>query len=502
MKEAKKKKVLIIGAGTAGLTIAKNLQIFFDVTVIEKSQYKKYPLLFKIPLMIGLLFRNTKTKYISSRSIALSDGRVIPFFESNIVGGASVINGCVHMLGSKSQWEKILKIFSFSYSDLLESYDKLYSFNLKKLDNKINIVPAPQNIIDNAFIKTLNAQNTPTGDMVFSDEESCGFIHNTVRGYFRSSVISLIKNKFFTIISGEEAERIVHENGRVVGVKTNQRLINSDYVVLSGGVIGTCSLLLKTQRDNLKLKINAFNDEQIGSGVKDHINLRINILTKEKFGSLNEISNSNYQKFFLIIRHLFGKSSLMQGTGATSAVHLDLNNDGLIDTRIQIVQFTETGRHGSDGKYFNSKPGFSLSINSISPKSSGFIKLDESNIIVNPNFLDCKEDIDLLKLALSYSLALLKSSPLCDYISEILDETEIVDSPEKYIFKNIFSGHHLIGGASDAIDGDFKCKNLKNLYICDASVFSEYAASNIHSSVVLISDLFSQKFIQKNLNTQ
>jgi len=33
------------------------------------------------------------------------------------------------------------------------------------------------------------------------------------------------------------------------------------------------------------------------------------------------------------------------------------------------------------------------------------------------------------------------------------------------------------------------------LYVCDASVFSEYAASNIHSSVVLVADIFSKRFI-------
>ena len=45
-----KKKVIIIGGGTAGIVIANRLQDFFEVTVIEKSKYKKYPLFYKIPL--------------------------------------------------------------------------------------------------------------------------------------------------------------------------------------------------------------------------------------------------------------------------------------------------------------------------------------------------------------------------------------------------------------------------------------------------------------------
>ena len=60
-----KKKVIIIGAGTAGLTIANNLQDHFDVSVIEKSRYKKYPFIFKIPLLIGIIFRSNKMDYIT-----------------------------------------------------------------------------------------------------------------------------------------------------------------------------------------------------------------------------------------------------------------------------------------------------------------------------------------------------------------------------------------------------------------------------------------------------
>ena len=55
-----KKKVVIIGGGTAGLTIASRLQDVFDVTVLEKSKYRNLPLPYRIPLMIGLVFRIIK----------------------------------------------------------------------------------------------------------------------------------------------------------------------------------------------------------------------------------------------------------------------------------------------------------------------------------------------------------------------------------------------------------------------------------------------------------
>ena len=83
---------------------------------------------------------------------------------------------------------------------------------------------------------------------------------------------------------------------------------------------------------------------------------------------------------------------------------------------------------------------------------------------------------------------------------KIEDEKNIENNCERYITNNIFSGHHLIGGTQDAINGNFELKQAKSLYICDASIFDKYAASNIHSSVVLISDIFAKKFLANNKN--
>jgi len=495
-----KQRVVIIGGGTAGLVIANNLQNYFNVVVVEKSQYKKYPKRYSPPLLIGLLFRAKKLKYFSKRDFVLSGGRHIPFFESNVFGGASVINGCVHMLGSKTRWSSILKKFDSNYEKLIGSYQKLYSLN-SRAKNKINLSISCQNIIDKAFIKTLSIFNIPEGDTNYSNIESCGPIYNTVRKFFRTSVISLIQNIKFEYSLGENVEHLLFNGSKVVGVKTNLRRIKSDYVILSAGVIGTCDLLLRESARLEREGDSILKGLAIGGGIQDHSNLRINVLTNKNIGSLNEISDSFYQKLILLVKHYSSQPTLMKGTGATSAVHLDLDKDGEIDTRVQVVQFSETGRHGSNGQFFNSShPGFSLSITAINPQSKGGIVLDGSNNIVDPMFLSSKKDIELLKLALEFCLKLLRSNPISKHVLKIEEEESIEYNPEKYIIDNIFSGHHLIGGVQNAINSDFELKGVKGLYVCDASIFDRYAASNIHSSVVLMADIFSNKFISNNFS--
>jgi choline dehydrogenase-like flavoprotein len=490
-----KKKVVIIGGGTAGLTIANSIQRYFHVTVLEKSNYSSYPIWYKVPLLIGILLRKKISNYISVRNIHLSNGRVVPFFESNVLGGASVINGCVHMLGNKKNWNSILKKFNCDYNDIIDSYKKIYTAD-PKAKNKINLKYASQNIIDKGFIEALNNNGIPNGDMNFSDNESCGRILNTSKRFFRTSVISFFGKKKFKTYLGEDVQNILFDDvGKVTGVKTSKRKLNADYVILSAGVIGTNKLLLEQKNKNCSLK-----HIMVGNDVKDHTNLRVNIKTNKKIDSLNEISDSLFKKLAMCAKFIHGSDTLMSGTGATSAAHLDLDDDGEVDTRIQIVQFSELGRHGSSGKLFSTnEPGFSISITLINPKSSGFINSEENGVSVNPCYLSSSEDIDLLKLALKFCLDLLKSEPLNRHILKVEDESLIQKNPKKYIFDNIYSGYHLIGGSHENINSNFEVTNTKGFYICDASIFNDYPASNIHSSVVLISDVFAEKFINYNL---
>ena len=489
-----KKTVVIVGAGTAGLVIAGNLNNAFNIIVVEKSKYKSYPIFFKIPMMIGILFRKKPQKYITKRELLLSSGRKIPFFESQVFGGASVINGCVHTVGMHALWKDVLTKFNFSLDNLEDSYKNNYSID-PNASRKINLAPSKLTEIDKAFLGSLNKLGIPIGDMNYSNEQNCGPISNTVGKYFRTSVLSRIKGKKFLTVLNKNVDSLKFDGlDRVVGVAVGNKVIEADYVILSSGVLGTNKLLLnEVKREPAKY----FAAKKIGENFQDHVNLRVNVTANRSIDSLNEIEKSFSKKIKIFFSHLLFRPNLLRGTGATSGVHLDLDGDGKVDTRIQVVQFTESGRHGSDGKYFGGGPGFSLSITPINPYSKGKIAYKSGQLIVDPGYLSDRRDIDLLISALRFCTNLLRTEPLKNYIQEIVDLSSIESDPENYIMNNIYSGHHLIGGLGEAVDENFAVKGLKNLYVCDASVFQGYVASNIHSSVVLLADLFSRRFTSK-----
>ena len=484
-----RKNVIIIGAGTSGIVAAKNLAHKYNVLLFEQSKIKKLPIWNRIPLMIGHLFK-AENKYISIPKFVVNSQRKAPYFKSNVLGGCSTTNGSVHVLGSNIVWQKILSKFDLTLADLSQSYNSLFSFENCK--TKINLRYAQQGKLDILFGETLRKLNINSGSTNYMNEPTFGPIINTVNRVFRSSVMNLKIPRSVDLRLGSKVEEIIIKNGKAYGVIANGSEYNCDALILCGGVIGTNRIVYNLAKKNDIPELDSLET------IADHTSLRINVLTKEKINSLNEVNSSFFSKMLLLFKHIFGFKTFMQGSGGTSALHIDIDGDGLIDTRINLLNFYESGRV-SEKLLDDSEPGFSLSITMMNPISRGGISFTDNSEDINPRYLSDQEDQILLKKALAYSLQILESKPLSDLILSIQDEDKIKNNPEQYIEENLFSGYHLIGGCSNLIEKNFQMKSIKNIFISDASIFDKYPSSNIHSSVAIISDLASKNIVKKSL---
>ena len=489
-----KNKVIVVGAGTAGSVIAKRFSDYYHVTVFDKSENKSMPLLNSIPLLVGLLYKK-RNKFISSLQLNFNNLRTVPFFVSNVLGGCSVMNGCVHVVGIDSKWDELLKRFGLNKKNLKESYEALYSKSDE--NNKINIKQARESKLDKIFFESLEINNIPRGDVEWMNKVESGTVHNTFNKFFRASVMNLSPFRRTDLKMNCQVQHlIVNDHNRIIGVVAHGQNYLADVIILCAGVIGTNILL---QSKALRISDNSYVDLKInsGTGVKDHTNIRVNVLAKYRINSLNEISFSWLKKTYLFILHFLGFKTLMMGTGATSAANLDIDGDGVIDARIHLLNFSEDGRIGSSGNLFSTKdPGFSISITCINPKSMGEVKIKDGQMRLTPNYLSKNEDMEHLKKTLFYVVDLLSSAPFQSLVKEIAQIEKIKEHPEDYINSNGFSGYHLIGGCSNLVNENFKLKDFDGLYICDASIMDEYVSSNIHSTVVLLADLFASKHIK------
>ena len=185
----------------------------------------------------------------------------------------------------------------------------------------------------------------------------------------------------------------------------------------------------------------------------------------------------------------------MSGTGATSAINLDLDKDGIIDTRINLLAFSESGRHGKGGK-LNTAPGFSLSLSTINPTSRGRISMDNGKTHIDPRYLETSADQKLARATLQKGMELLETTQFSKIIDEIESHSLICSDPNQFIYSNFFSGHHFIGGTSDLVNCDFSLGKFKNLFVCDASILNSFPASNIHAPIVILGALLGNRLCQ------
>ena len=492
------KNIIIIGGGTAGTIIAEKLAKNSNIMIFEASENKSIPLINKIPLLIGLLYKKSN-KYIKRINISNDEQRMIPYYASNVLGGASETNGAVHVVGLKEIWSKTLEKYQLKIDDLVKEYQKIYSKNLER--NKINITTAYMSELDKRIFETLAKQNIPLKNNEWIEEVGCTAIYNTAKRIFRSTVRNYKgkdKKGSIEIKLNEKIKNIIiNDDKTVVGVISDKKHYYADYIIISAGVVGTGALLAQeTYNDQKKTYNGSVGSKKIQ--IKDHGNLRINIKSKNKIESLNAIQKKTFKQITLFAKHMFGMKTIMIGTGATSAINLDFDGDGIVDTRIHLLNFYENGRMGSDGVIFsNNEPGFSFSITQINPRSSGEMSVNNGNIDINPKYLSDVYDIEIYEKAIKFILKTLKEEPIKNYVDQIINLEELELKPRKYIQENIFSGYHLIGGSSILIDENFMVKDYRNLYICDASVLEEYPSSNIHSSVVLLGAMFAEKLNEK-----
>ena len=220
------KKVIIVGAGTAGAILAKRLAPHFDVTVFDKCLHEKMPIFYRVPLTIGLLF-NRETIYVQKSSLPLGPKRKVPFFYSNLLGGASVINGCVHVMGSTAIWKKTLFRFGLALDDLRKSYQAL--FTKEKANGKISLTEAKKGRLDDAFFAALKERGIDRGDVEYTDAVASGMIFNTVKRYFRSSVLDISPFTKSKVVVGCLIERLVVDaNSEIVGVFDGRQIILGD----------------------------------------------------------------------------------------------------------------------------------------------------------------------------------------------------------------------------------------------------------------------------------
>ncbi len=499
----------IVGAGTAGLEIAKNAsRSGFKVCLIEQGYSEGNSYLNKIPLLSGKLLQNDKhcLSFISKKQTGLGD-RELPILQGIGFGGSSLINGNVSYLGFEKRFKEV---FSLWPKNMFQRVKKLIYHNTNFSYNREY---GYSDDLTNIFCKTLNKIAVPEVADLDNFIEGWAKIHLNIKGSkrynFSNDFKENAKHQNIEKLANTRAIKIFFKDNHASGIECENLIskakvvVNAKKIILSAGTIFSPLILMRSGIGDKKNVYKAgaplmIQQEHVGKHLKDHANFRIEFDCMG-FDTLNQ-KTRGLKLFFEFVKYIASKNSIFKSPGATLAWNkTSFNKEASINdlVRYHLVHFTqERSLLSSKGIRFQKDQRASLGCFQVFPRSEGSISFDNKNEIqIDPNYLSNKYDIELSYKAFQSAIHLLKKVGFAKSGKYFIN-----DDIKRNIGSETFSGYHLIGTNrmsknknSGVVDESFKVFGTNNLYVCDASIFPDFVSTHQYLPTLAASKIFCLK---------
>ncbi|XP_016844951.1 glucose dehydrogenase [FAD, quinone] [Nasonia vitripennis] len=295
---------LVVGAGSAGATIASRLSETknFKVLLIEAGGYEN--LIMDIPVIVNYLqFSNDiNWKYQTEPSESYCRGlrdRKCNWPRGKVMGGSSVLNYMIATRGNPLDYDKWAEMGNegWSYAEIFKYFKKLESIQIPELrdEEKMHNVDGPMRIsyppyhtpLAESFIKAGLEMGYPTIDYNANQNVGFSYIQATImngtrfstnRGYLQFP--NRRQNLFLSMFSHVNKVLIDSKTKRALGVeftKSNRtiRVRARKEVILSAGAINSPQILMLSGIGPVKhleeININVIQDLPVGENLMDHI---------------------------------------------------------------------------------------------------------------------------------------------------------------------------------------------------------------------------------------
>lgn len=295
---------IVIGAGSAGATIASRLSEIPDVTVLLIEAGRDENLMMDIPILVNYLqfSDDLNWKYQTEPSKTYCQGMTdqkCNWPRGKVMGGSSVLNYMIASRGHPRDYDHWAEMGNdgWSYTELLKYFKKLESIGIDefKRDKVMHNTHGPVRInyppyhtpIAESFLEAGLEMGYPTGDYNANQHIGFSFIQATIKNGTRVSTnraylypVKKRKNLFVTKHSHVNKVLINPESKRAYGVDFTKLDVNIQVrarreVILSAGAIGSPQILMLSgvgPAEHLnEMHIHVIEDAPVGENLMDHI---------------------------------------------------------------------------------------------------------------------------------------------------------------------------------------------------------------------------------------
>jgi len=502
---------VIIGAGSAGAILANRLSETgrHRVLLLEAGPRDGY--FQKMPLGYGLSYYNPRLNwmYWSEPEPAL-DGRSLYVPRGKVLGGSSSINAMVYIRGQPrdfDDWEKA-GAAGWGWRDVAPAYDAL-----EKLLGIESAQPRAHGLCEDFIAAGIGAGLPRNDDFNGAEQTGVGYYPVTISQGMRQSTARVFldparRRPNLRIETGALATRIVFDGRKAVGVDFRQngetrRVAARREVIVSCGAVGSPQLLQLSGLGPAGLlrdkSIAVVGDlPMAGRNLQDHA--AYDHYYRSRLPTMNEQLRPLLGKTVAALRYALLRDGPLSNTMNHAGGFFTSDSGANLQLYFCPSSYDrsppKTRRMTSPDPF----PGFSVSISTCRPRSTGRIEIktaspDEAPAI-HLDLVTAPKDMEDMLAGARLLRRLAETPALQRVIAEEFKPGSAVQSDDEMIADiraRAYSIFHLCGTCRmggdqhDAVvDARLKVHGIENLRVIDASVFPNVISGNINAPAMMV----------------
>ena len=519
---------VIVGAGSAGCTIASRLSENEDarVLLLEAGGFAHDPII-HVPIGWGrILFKRLHDWDYFFEPEPHLENRVVECARGKVIGGSSSINAMAYVRCHPLDFDRWAGngCTGWSFADMLPYFKRQEDWEEGAddfrgaggpLTTTQNRYPDP--LVDAWINAGAQAGYGFTEDYNGVDTDGFCIMQSTVRRGLRcsASVAYLrpaMKRPNLTVSTKSMALEIIMKGTRAVGIKYAHRgetytAYAASEVILCGGVINSPHILMlsgfgsadELAEQNINCKVDLPN---IGKNLQDHLSVGVEY-ERKKDGPFVNVLRFDKLLAAMARAYIFGDGFATAMPGPVMAFLKSAPT--LLQPDVQfLTRFVPPeSQPWFPGYRTRPKDAFMCRPVILHPESRGYVKLNSSNpldpIAIHGNFLSTQRDRDTLRTGFEMVRDVASQKSLDPFRG-----VEINPGPDcrtrkqidAFIRRTAWTVHHPLGtckmGAESdettVVDPNLRVRGVENLRVVDASVIPDLPGGNINSPVIAIAE--------------